>query len=239
MKADWVMGDMRAEWLTAVPEVEAWYEGNGLQATPHELKAAAWRLVMAKQYERIRSLGLPANDYEARNNHLLNTVGWNLKEEGGFGGFIADITRRGSNLATQLAGTSPVLVPPAVALMTITRFGNAIGTLLNRKLTFMGLGFAPGAFGVMEVEIDPRTGVARNGSPWVLVQTRIAASARLKLLAGAPSSSLCLRWPRWERSWCACAGPRTRKSVSCGSGWAGNPAKWTSRLAAANTSPSA
>src|SRR5262249_51628786 len=154
-KADWVMGDMKAEFARAIPDAQNQLAAAGIKADEREVKAAAWRLVRARQYARMRDLQLPADDFEGRNQELLDMLGWNEAEEGGVGGAVASAVRAGGRLATQLASSSKVGAAVAMPLISLTRFGNAIGILINRKLSFTPLGFFPGAFGVSEANINP------------------------------------------------------------------------------------
>ncbi|HXJ73016.1 MAG TPA: hypothetical protein VNM37_09185, partial [Candidatus Dormibacteraeota bacterium] len=164
-KADWVMGDIKAELQLALAEARATLPALGI-TDENEIKAGALRLVRAKQYERMRGLQLPADDFESRNQDRAETIAWNEKEQGGIGGLVAENLRRIGAAATRGVAEHPTLAPLVAPVIALTRFSNAIGILINRKLTWAGLGFFPGAFGVHDYNIDAN-GVAHGQvSPW-------------------------------------------------------------------------
>lgn len=198
-KADWVRGDINIEYARAIPDAQQWLETNGIKADEAAVKAAAWRLVTARQYERIRSLALDADDFQGRNIALLNTVGWNLPEKGGVGGFVADVFRAANKLAPQLG-------PLGIPVVTMSRFGNAIGTLINRKLSFTPLGFFPGFFGIPDAVVQGG-GTSPVGSPWYRteqdrrqrkVEAMVGSSvgAALAALVAAGVIRVLLSWPK-------------------------------------------
>jgi N12 class adenine-specific DNA methylase len=135
MNADNVIGDMKAEWQLAIGRVQEIFQANGIEATPAEVRAAAWHVVKSRQYARMRALGLPADDFEEINRILRSTVAWAEREDGGLGGLVGVTMRKSTEV---LAGLG---LP-----MPLARFSNAIATGINRKLMYTPLGFFPGAF---------------------------------------------------------------------------------------------
>lgn len=99
-------------------------------------KAAVWNVVRARQYQRMESAGLPADAFQELNDKLRNTIGWNEREAGGFGGVLGTFVSGMSDQSARMGLPLP-----------LARFGNAIAIGTNRALTFAGGGFFPSAFG--------------------------------------------------------------------------------------------
>lgn len=201
-EADKVIGDIKAEYQLAVARAQAILDGlhsAGLLSkapTTNDVRGAAWQLVKWRQYQRMKELGMPADDFEESNRLLRSTVGWNEREEGGIGGAIGTIL----STAGRVAAKSPYFT--GLPFVSLTRFGNAIATSINRTLSFTPLGFFPGAF---------------EGSPWYKsdtdktqrkVEAAIGTTLGLTVLALAVAGLLRVRnrWPKdkeerelWER----------------------------------------
>jgi hypothetical protein len=215
-KADQVMGNQKAELMLAEAEARAWFAGNNKTPSKAELVAATYRLLQAKQYERMATLGLPADEFKERNDYRAQAIGWNKKEEGGLGGAVADFMRGLGKFGEGLSA-HPASFPIALPIIALTRFGNAIGLLINRKLSWTPLGFFPGAFGVNEYNTDSE-GVAHGGSPFYKHpedrdQRRVEAAwgtawmILLAMLAVARVIIVRQRWPkdklereRWDKN---------------------------------------
>ncbi len=130
MAKDQVIGDMQAEWVKAIDHARMWYDSNGLTPKKAELEESAWNIVKRWQYDRIRELGLPADDFEEQNRILRSTIGWNERETKGLGGAIG----RTVTFAGQMG--EAVGIPLAIG-----RFGNAIAISINRQLAFTPFAF--------------------------------------------------------------------------------------------------
>ena len=135
MNADSVIGDMKAEWNLAIARVQEIFTTNGIDASPNDLKAAAWQVVKSRQYARMKAMGLPADDFEEINRIIRSTVAWAEREDSGLGGWIGATMRKSTEVLANLGLPMP-----------LARFSNAIATGINRKLMFTPLGFFPGAF---------------------------------------------------------------------------------------------
>jgi len=164
-KADFVVGDPKLEAVLATEMAKLFLEGAGKETTKRAVSHAAWRIAEAKAYERMRTIGMDADDYRNRNMFMLETNAWNEREEGGVGGTAASIMRDVSKLGRNISGAGIAGLPIGIGITAMTRFGNAIGIMLNRKLTWVGLGFKPGWFGVDERELG-EDGIAKGGSPF-------------------------------------------------------------------------
>ena len=139
-QADEVIGDIQAERTLALAEARAILNESaeqGQKITDGQVSKAAWEIVKGRMYARMKALGLPADAFEKRNNELRQLIGWNLPETGGLGGLSTKATK----------GLQDFLARMGIPTGGVAAFGNAIGTLVNRKLTWLGLGFLPKAFG--------------------------------------------------------------------------------------------
>jgi len=97
--ADKVIGDMHQQWLLAIDRVHHIFAANGIEATETEVKEAAWSVVKAWQYYRMKELGLPADEFEENNRLLRNTLGWNEREVTGLGGLVGRTMAGATNIA--------------------------------------------------------------------------------------------------------------------------------------------
>lgn len=131
-----VFGTMEADWVRAIDQARIWFESEGITPTSAELHESAWILVKAWQYERIRDLGLPADDFQERNRLLRSTVGWNERETRGLGGLVG----------STIGGISQAGESMGIPLM-VGRFGNAIAISINRSLMFTPASGLSNAFG--------------------------------------------------------------------------------------------
>lgn len=128
-KADWVMGDNQKDWMLAMQEAsEILADRPRMDGKPHsasDLQSAAGHIVRGMKYQRIGELGIDAGDFQERLRLLRNTLGWNEREEGGFGGMAA----KGIAVARRGFASMGIPVPSA-------NFGNAIGIGINKVLTW-------------------------------------------------------------------------------------------------------
>ena len=122
---DRVLGNMKADWLLAIDRTRLIFEANGLTPKPGEIEESAWNMVKRWQYDRIRELGLPADDFEESNRLLRSTIGWNERETKGLGGMVGRSVSGLGQLGESLG------IPLAIG-----RFGNAIAISINRQLSF-------------------------------------------------------------------------------------------------------
>jgi hypothetical protein len=181
-----IIGDAMAEYALAQAVI-----ADDPNITPKERRAAAWNVVRARQYQRIKAAGLDAGALKEITQDLRSTIGWNIEETSGVGGLIGKGMKNASELMAKVGIPNPV-----------GRFSNAIAIGINRSLTFAGGGFVPKAF---------------EGSAWYnteadKVQRKIEAATGLGL-AGALSALVLsgvlrvfTRWPDdkeeadlWER----------------------------------------
>ena len=126
-----IIGDAMAEYALAQAIV-----GDDPNISPKERRAAAWNVVRARQYQRIKAAGLDAGALKELTQELRSTIGWNIEEKFGPGGRI--VGRGIKNASDWLASVG---IPNPVG-----RFSNAIAIGINRALTFAGGGFVPKAF---------------------------------------------------------------------------------------------
>lgn len=219
-RADEVMEINDAERELAKAEAADWYASNGITPDAKQQRAAVERLLRAKMYEKMRVLGMPADDFEGRNLELLDTIGWNEKEVGGPGGLVADFMRGASRLAISATAAVPIAAPVTLPVIALTRFSNAIGILINRKASWTPLGFFPGIFGVHESgsrqNVDA-AGIASGGSPFYRTeedrrQRKVEAAvgtswqAALFVLVAMGAIRVLTKWPQdkeerqlWDR----------------------------------------
>lgn len=180
------LGDAIAEYALAQTLV-----GDDPNIAPKERRAAAWNVVRARQYQRIKAAGLDVDALKEITQDLRSTIGWNIEETGGAGGVIGQNIKKLSDWMSKMGLPNPV-----------GRFSNAIAIGVNRALTFAGGGFVPKAF----------EGSAWYKTPEDLAQRKIEAATGLGLsgalgalvLSGA--LRVFTRWPDdkeeadiWER----------------------------------------
>lgn len=199
-RVDDLIGDARGEWGLALTAAKAGLEDAGLTPTPTEIRGAAANLVKARAYQRMAEVGMPADDFENRGNELRNVIGWNQREAGGLGGIVASTFQK----LRQLSQHAPL---PLSVVGSIFNFGNAIGTSINRTLSFTPLGFYPRLFGVEAGALrEGRQTIAQHGSPWFRtptdrVQRKIEATIGTSIgslmftLAAMGILKVRLRWP--------------------------------------------
>jgi N12 class adenine-specific DNA methylase len=200
LAADSVIGDFKAELQLGIERARYIAELNGYNYDETELKQAGLHLAISRAYQRMAEAGMPADDFRGRNEVLRETIGWNMREEGGVGGAIASLF--------SAAGKAGEKFPPLALFTTgLGRFGNAIGISANRHLSWAGLGLFPSAFGVSKADIDQDTGIARRGSPWfrtaedrrqrkVEAVTGMAMGAVAVILVATGAVTVRLRWPK-------------------------------------------
>ena len=165
--------------------------GDDPNIAPKERRAAAWNVVRARQYQRIKAAGLDVDALKEITQDIRSTIGWNIEETGGAGGVIGQNIKKLSDWMSKMGLPNPV-----------GRFSNAIAIGVNRALTFAGGGFVPKAF----------EGSAWYKTPEDLAQRKIEAATGLGLsgalgalvLSGA--LRVFTRWPDdkeeadiWER----------------------------------------
>lgn len=119
----------------------------GENAGPNEVNEAAWNLVRSNIYEDIRALGLPADDFRAKNEKLRRTIAWQERVTHGLGGLVAGAGKMASGFAANIG------LP-----FSFARFANAVGTGINYSLFFTPL-YAQGAIKVPGMGGDEE-------SPW-------------------------------------------------------------------------
>ena len=125
-----IIGDAIAEYALAQAIV-----GDDPNISPKERRAAAWNVVRARQYQRIKAAGLDTGALKELTQDLRSTIGWNVEETGGLGGVIGQGMKNASDFLAKTGIPNPV-----------GRFSNAIAIGINRALTFAGGGFVPKAF---------------------------------------------------------------------------------------------
>lgn len=125
-----IIGDAIAEYALAQAIV-----GDDPNITAKERRAAAWNVVRARQYQRIKAAGLDVDALRSVTQDLRSTIGWNVEETGGLGGVIGQGMKNASDFLARTGIPNPV-----------GRFSNAIAIGINRGLTFAGGGFVPKAF---------------------------------------------------------------------------------------------
>jgi hypothetical protein len=125
-----IIGDAMAEYAMAQAIV-----GDDPNISPKERRAAAWNVVRARQYQRIKAAGLDTGALKELTQDLRSTIGWNVEETGGLGGVIGQGMKNASDFLAKTGIPNPV-----------GRFSNAIAIGINRALTFAGGGFVPKAF---------------------------------------------------------------------------------------------
>jgi hypothetical protein len=125
-----IVGDSIAEYALAQAIV-----ADDPNISPKERRAAAWNVVRARQYQRIKAAGLDAGALKELTQDLRSTIGWNIEETKGVGGLIGKGMKNASDLLARIGIPNPV-----------GRFSNAIAIGINRALTFAGGGFVPKAF---------------------------------------------------------------------------------------------
>lgn len=185
VEADEILGDRSAEIALATARAKQLLDDAGIDATPGQLRAAAYELFKARQYERMRAAGLDADQIAREIEVLRQTIGWNQPEEHGIGGAIGKI----------VTGVGRSLERIGIPL-PIGRFGNAIAIGTNRALTWTPVGLFPSAFG----HIDPRTGISENywfRTPKDRVQRKLEAATGMALgtmLVGMAASGLIRVW---------------------------------------------
>jgi hypothetical protein len=158
MQANDVMGDIAAEWKAAIIRAQALNEIGQTGYTPLQVKQQATDIVQARIYEKMRSLGLPADEFKERNNFLGDVWGWNEHETKGPGGVVAS-GMRAMNKWSEEAGWK------GLPFAGLGRFANAIATGVNRVTTMAGGGFFPELYGAAKDKIG-ENGIAENASPW-------------------------------------------------------------------------
>lgn len=180
MRADDVIGDIHAEWKSAILTARALNELGMTNYKPMEEKQAATDIVMGRIYERAATAGMPVGSFREINNYLADVHGWNEREEKGPGAVVAAPMRAANKFAEDFP-------PIGLIFLGLMRFSNAIHISINRVTTFAGLGFFPQVYGVTQAVIDPKTGEATAGSPWYRTpeqrqQRKVEAALGLSML---------------------------------------------------------
>lgn len=178
---------VNAEWADALTLARQNLENAGLPTNSIDVRGAAANIIKARAYHRMREAGMPADDFEEKARLLRNTIGWNEKETGGFGGVAA------SSFA-KLREVSQKAPLPISLFGSVFNFGNAIGTSINRTLSFTPMGFWPQLFGVEAAAIDKNQDAAR-GSPWYRTPTdRVQRKLEATIGTGLGGMALALAW---------------------------------------------
>ncbi len=129
-----IFGNIATDIAAANNDAESILTTPNSTPTKGEVKAAAWELLQERIYAKIAALQLPLDNLEARNARYAQAISWNLPA-GGLGGALFAKPAR----AVQKWFESYIPLPAAM-------FGNAMGTSLNRALTWTGFGLFPGMF---------------------------------------------------------------------------------------------
>jgi hypothetical protein len=132
--ADKVMPDIKAEYAMAKATAIQILESQGEEATKSRVDAAIRDLLWARALQKIRAIGLPADQFATEAENVRAAVSWTLKA-GGPGGAI------GSGMEAVNRGVAKLGIP-----FPVFPFSNAIATGINRTLTWSGLGLFPGLF---------------------------------------------------------------------------------------------
>jgi len=180
------LGDATAEYAMAQALV-----GDDPNITPKERRAAAWNVVRARQYQRIKAAGLDVDNLKQVTQDLRSTIGWNVEETGGLGGQIGK-GMKGANDWLAKAG-----IPNPVG-----RFSNAIAIGINRALTFAGGGFVPSSFEGSAWYKTPEDRTQRK----IEAATGLGLSGALAALVLSGALQVFTKWPDdkeeadlWER----------------------------------------
>ena len=161
---DRIMPDVKADYLRAVEEARRYYELSEPDHAPSksEIETGAWHILKGMAYQRMREAGMPADEYEQKNRLMRSTNAWNESMTGVVspGGIISSTIKQFGELGKN------VPIPFGALAAAFGRFGNAIGIGVDRALMYP-LGFFPAAFGVPSKYIDPETGIASRGNPFM------------------------------------------------------------------------
>lgn len=131
--ADFVMGDINAEWALAISRAQELADSAGLDVSPSEIKAGAWDIIRSRSYQRMREMGLPADDFVNRIETLKNTIGWNERED--------PMSPGGLVIGTPSRLIQSILSKGGLPSFGIGAFGNAMAIAMNRSLQMAGLPF--------------------------------------------------------------------------------------------------
>lgn len=180
------LGDAIAEYALAQSLV-----ADDPNITSKERRAAAWNVVRARQYQRIKAAGLDVDNLKQVTQDIRSTIGWNVEETGGLGGQIGK-GMKGANDWLAKAG-----IPNPVG-----RFSNAIAIGINRALTFAGGGFVPSAFEGSAWYKTPEDRTQRK----IEAATGLGLSGALAALVLSGALRVFTKWPDdkeeadlWER----------------------------------------
>lgn len=138
---DRVFGIVRDEVVAATAAAVEDFALVGHTPTEAELTEAAWNIYRSRIYRRAHAMNLVPDDFEEEVELLKNTRGWNIREDAGIGGVVANFSRSARNFLGGRGALGAVLSTPFA-------FGNAIGTSINRAITFLGGGLFPEFFGL-------------------------------------------------------------------------------------------
>lgn len=120
---DQIFKMMTSEFPVAVADTRTAFDAEGKEASERQIEEGAVNLVRQRLYQKMESMGLPADAFEQHINLLKSTVAWQEKTTHGIGGSVA------TGLRT-LAGVFENAGIPT----SITRLSNAIGTGINYSL---------------------------------------------------------------------------------------------------------
>ena len=132
-QSDSIFSNISSDLITARDDAEAILTSATNTPSKSEINAQAWELLQTRLYARIKAIGLNADQFEERNAAYTSTIAWN-RPPGGLGGIIA------KNMKAVQKWAEPGMPLPTMM------FGNAIGTSLNRGMTWIGMGLFPGMF---------------------------------------------------------------------------------------------
>lgn len=131
-QTDDIFGNIAADLITARNDAEAILTTPEKTPTKGEINAAAWDLLQGRLYARIKALNMPADDFESRNQAYAQTIAWNRPPQG-LGGEYSKFAKGLQKYTERLFPIPPL-------------FGNAVGTSMNRALTWVGFGLFPNMF---------------------------------------------------------------------------------------------
>jgi N12 class adenine-specific DNA methylase len=134
-----ILGRLKEKLAVAIAKARETLTLTGQPFTEREVIEAAWDLIRSNIYEDIRNIGLPSDDFKARNERLRRTIAWQERVTTGPGGIVAAFGRGMSSLFAS-AGLP----------FSFARFANAVGTginysLMNTPLAWLANAHLPGA----------------------------------------------------------------------------------------------
>lgn len=179
-----IFRDLALEYTEAVDDARAMFASRGKEVTDAELRKYTWDLVRQRAYAKMELYELPVDDFKSKAKDYNQAMAWNLKAGG-----------LGAGIATPLHIIQQAFAHYGLPTGGITAFGNAMGTALNRGLTYAGGGFFPGLF-----KNDPfyKTEVDRTHRK---LEAITGLAFGIPLVAGVITGAFTVRlaWPKDEK----------------------------------------